>query len=456
MRKLALLAAMLLLVATVPICAMAQESLDIDDVPYLMQMIKAQFIEPVEEAQLVRGAVQGLREHLESAKLSTDHLLSLSPGGRAPEASGAGQPSGQIAGSPDRLKAVYLATLEKHQGKVTEKQVLYAMIKGMLASLKDPYTVFMDPEDYTVLVEHMSGGNFGGVGIYIDLDEKNGGKLTIVEPIEDTPAWSAGLKSGDVILKIDGNDTKGMSIDSAQDLIRGPIGSRVVLTIKRGDAAEKEIPIIRDVIHVKSVTSRVVDGTFGYIKVSFFGDTTNKEMSDAFKKLDESRVQGYILDLRNNGGGYITAAIDVVSKFLPKGSLVVYVVDRYGHRQSYYTDGSVQRALPLVILVNNYSASASEITAGALKELGAGLLVGTRTYGKASVQNIQPLRDGSAMKITVARYFTPRGKNIDKKGIEPDLLVEVKTGEEGDAQMAKAMEYLKAQLARRPGNSKSH
>ncbi|HPZ09921.1 MAG TPA: S41 family peptidase, partial [Candidatus Eremiobacteraeota bacterium] len=301
--------------------------------------------------------------------------------------------------------------------------------------------------------ESMSGGNFTGVGIYIELDREVDNQLTVVEPIEGTPGYEAGLKSGDWIIKIDGKSTKGVNLDNAVTQIRGPEGSIVTLTIQRKGVDEPiEFKIKRAFIHVSTVVSKIVNENVGYIKLRLFGSETNREIDQAMTDLEKKGAKAFILDLRNNGGGYVTAAVDVSSKFLKEGEDIVSIKDRFGGKNRYKSYGTVHELFPLVILVNNFSASASEITAGAVRDGKRGILLGTKTFGKGSVQTIYPLDKGGAIKITTAHYFTPRGRNINEKGLKPDIIVEMDDdliGTDKDIQMEEAVKYLQEQIAKK-------
>lgn len=336
-----------------------------------------------------------------------------------------------------------------HPETMKENWLAHEVIDGMIKSLNDRYTVFMDPKAYLSLKESMSGGNFGGVGIYIELDKKNANRLTVAQPIPDSPATDAGLKDGDVILAVDGQSTLGFTINDAQDKLRGPVGSPVTLTIRRINQAKPfDVTLKRDVIHVDSVTSdlKIIDGhKVGYIRLGVFGEATDVELERALRDLEDKGAEGYLLDLRNNGGGYIVTAVDVVSKFVPTGSVVTSVEERGVGNKVYYSRPSLRRSMPLVLLINQYSASASEITAAALSDHKAAELVGVKSFGKGSVQKIFSLPDGSGVKITTAHYHTPTGKDINEVGIEPQVKVAYEGGiaaSKDDAQYEAAAKAL--------------
>lgn len=345
---------------------------------------------------------------------------------------------------PQRIASLY-------GGKVNTDLLWYVMIRGLLEGTDDPYTVLMTPKEYHMLMEQMQNESFGGVGIYIELDKDHEEQLTVVEPLEGTPAYKAGLLPGDQIVKINGKPTRGITLDMATAQIRGPIGSPVVLTIRRPSTNEvKDYSIARGQIEVASVTHKMLPGEIGYVRLRMFGAKTGQELSDALKDLDAKGAKGLVVDLRNNGGGYINAAIDVCSNFIDAGKLVTYVTDRHEQRKDYNAVPHPHERLPMVLLVNNFSASASEITAGCLKDYHRATLVGVKTFGKGSVQQLYPLPSGAALKLTIAHFFTPEGNKINKVGVLPDEKVEMEprlVGRDKDSQLQKAVETLKQKMA---------
>jgi carboxyl-terminal processing protease len=402
----------------------------------LATLVRNEYMEEVPPSKLEQGAYKGMREYLKKQSLNAAVV---------PET--ASKPNDKDF---SELRHVFLAVMQKYP-HVNNKQLSYAAIRGMLASLGDPYTVFLDPDEYKGLMGQLNGGNFGGLGIYIEADDKNNKALTVVEPMEGTPAMEAGIKARDVILEIDGKTTKGMALEDATKLLRGPVGSTVTLTLLRG-AETLKIPVVRAVIRVKTLSYKIMPDKIGYIKLRVFGDNADEEMEEAFRAFDKAGVKGYILDLRNNGGGYITAALDVASKFLPTGSRVVSVAERGAPEIVYNSRPNMRPVLPMVVLINQYSASASEITAGALKDLHEGTLVGVKSFGKGSVQKIFPLPDGSALKVTTAHYHTPDGTDIHKKGINPDVNVPMKADEQmgddkNDPQLKAAITLVENKMA---------
>jgi carboxyl-terminal processing protease len=269
-------------------------------------------------------------------------------------------------------------------------------------------------------------GEFGGLGIQISIKDN---MLTVIAPIEDTPAYRLGVKAGDKIIKINDESTKDMSIYDAVSKLRGPKGTSVTITIIRKDLEKpKDITIIRDIIEIKSIKSRMLDDDIGYIKLLQFQQKTSTDLAKALKDLDEEKIDSLILDLRNNPGGLLNSSVDVTGQFLPSGKLVVSIKGREGDETNFNTSGKKEHyKYNMIVLVNEGSASASEIVAGALQDWGRAIVLGTQTFGKGSVQTVIPLSDGSALRLTTARYYTPKGRSIQTTGIEPDIIVQVKT-----------------------------
>jgi carboxyl-terminal processing protease len=308
--------------------------------------------------------------------------------------------------------------------EVDEKDLVYGAIKGMLSSL-DPHSSFMPPEAFKEM-QVDTKGEFGGLGIQIGIKKRI---LTIIAPIEDTPAFRAGVKAGDKIIKIDGESTKDITLFEAVSKLRGPKGTSVTITIVRdGLEKPKDITIVRDIIKIKSVKSRIIDKSIGYVKLTQFQEKTASELRKALNKFDKQNIGSLILDLRNNPGGLLKAAVDVTSQFLPPGKLVVYIKGRDGDKTEFHTvNRNRYYDYPMVVLVNEGSASASEIVSGALQDWKKALIVGTPTFGKGSVQTVMPLSDGSALRLTTARYYTPKDRSIQNTGITPDIIIKLRT-----------------------------
>ncbi|MDH4232487.1 MAG: S41 family peptidase [Nitrospirota bacterium] len=305
--------------------------------------------------------------------------------------------------------------------EVKTKDLVYGAIKGMLNSL-DPHSSFMTPESYKEM-QVDTKGEFGGLGIQIGLKDN---MLTVIAPIEDTPAFKAGIKAGDKIIKIDNESTKDMNLQDAVSKMRGAPKTSVTLSIFReGWKDTKDFTIVRDIIKIKSVKSKVLENNIGYVKLSQFQEQTADDLADALRQLNASKVTSLVLDLRNDPGGLLNSAIDVTGQFLPKGKLVVYTKTRTGEKSEFYTSGETVFTPPMIVLVNQGSASASEIVAGALKDWNRAVILGTQTFGKGSVQTVIPLSGGAGLRLTTAKYYTPKGISIQNTGITPDIVVKL-------------------------------
>lgn len=335
------------------------------------------------------------------------------------------------------------AVKDKFYGKIDSQKMIYGAISGMMSSLDDPYSLFMNPDEAKRFSEDMNG-SFGGIGAKI---ESKNGLVTIVAPMPDTPAEKAGLEPGDVVVKIDGTSTSDLGFYEAINKIRGDKGTKVKLTIARkGWDEAKEIEVMRDKIVVKSVTYEVKNNNIGYIEISQFGDDTLDLTKEAIKSLKDKGVKSYIIDLRNNPGGYLQDAIDISSFFLKDDEVVVKEKDKFGNIKEFKTTLDKKIDENIVVLVNGGSASASEIFAGAIQDHGRGKLVGIKTFGKGSVQTVEDLSGGSKIRITIAKWLTPNGREIDKEGIEPDVKVELSSQDKEqkkDPQLDRALEMLK-------------
>jgi len=307
--------------------------------------------------------------------------------------------------------------------EVPPKDIIYNAIKGTLRGL-DPHSSFLDPEMYREMQVETSG-SFGGLGIEITLRDD---VLTVVAPIEGTPAYRAGIQPGDRILKIEGLSTKDMQLADAVKRMRGKPGSKITISIVReGWSEPKDFLITREQIRVHSVKNNQLEPGIEYIRLRQFQEQTANDLDTALDKYaKEGKIQGLVLDLRNNPGGLLTSAVEVTEKFLEPGKLVVYTEGRVRNQNMRFSSNS-KRAytdFPIVVLVNQGSASASEIVAGALQDWGRAVVLGTQSFGKGSVQTIIPLSDGSGLRLTTAKYFTPKGRSIHGKGITPDIVVE--------------------------------
>ncbi len=348
------------------------------------------------------------------------------------------------------LDAEVEAALRASGGKVAPKNITYSAIGGMLSSLHDRWTVFLDPKQYAELNEGLDGAKFSGIGVVIDVDDQTK-YLLVRQVIEGGPASKAGIEPGDLILSVNGKSTKGLAVEADSKMIRGKTGTGLQLVTQREGKALGTLALTREEIHAPSVYDRMLPGRIGYLALTVFGQDTSSELSQALDALGKQGARAFVLDLRNNGGGYLNAAIDVASKFIPDGP-IVSVESRASNVMTYDAESTAIAPKPLVVLVNGYTASASEITSGAIQDAGVGVLIGTRTFGKGVVQTIYPLGDGSAIKITTARYFTPRGRDINHQGIEPDIVSkdvrDARFGEPAhDPQLDRALSYLNQRLA---------
>lgn len=323
----------------------------------------------------------------------------------------------------------YIVRSYVDEDKLKGNELMHGAIKGMLATL-DTYSIFMDPEEFNELNED-TNGFFGGVGVEISIRNDI---LTVVTPYEKGPAWSKGVRAGDRILKVDGVSTKNMSISDAVKKIRGPKGTKVVLTILHEGAEKTEdVEITRDSIKVASVMSFITKDNIGYLRLRSFIQSSSGDVEKALSDFEKSRVKGIIFDLRNNPGGLLVSSIAIADKFLPKDKLIVFTKGRMEEsNKKHYSFGgdAFYENIPLVLLVNKGSASASEIVTGALQDNKRAIVIGTQTFGKASVQSIYRIKEDSGkesgMKLTTAYYYTPSGKKIHDKGITPDVIVEPK------------------------------
>ena len=323
----------------------------------------------------------------------------------------------------------------------TVEKLETGMYKGLMDSLGDPYTVYYTQEEYKSMTEETTG-IYKGIGAYIGLDSATGAPVfTGIMP--GTPAEKAGLKVGDIICQVDGVDTLSMDTSEVANLVKGEEGTEVTIKVSR-DGEYVTVKATRATINVPTVTSEMLDGGIGYLKISQFDDVTPGQFDENFEKLKRAGMKSMILDLRDNPGGTVSAVTQIASEILPEG-LIFYMEYKDGKRDEYPCPGA-DFNIPLVVLVNGYSASASEILAGAIQDAGTGTLVGTQTYGKGIVQNLYPLGDGSAIKITVADYYTRNGRNIHKVGIEPDQVLEFDKDQyekdETDNQLEKAKQIL--------------
>ena len=363
-----------------------------------------------------------------------------------------------------KLALVFETARDNFVEEADEKKMLEAAMNGMLAEL-DPHSSYLNADDFKDFNDKTQG-EFGGLGIQITSDR---GAIRVISPIDDTPAARAGIKAGDYIIRIDDEQVFDMTLNQAVKKMKGRPGTRVNLTIMTEGSEPKTITLKRDIIKVKSVKFRELQladsdedsPKIGYIRISEFGATTVKELQDAVKKLEKSGVVGYVLDVRNNPGGYLTAAIGVSDTFLDSGEIVsTRGKEKTDIDRSFATAGDMTNGKPIVVLINHGSASASEIVAGALQDNGRALVMGSQSFGKGSVQQQKPLGDGTAIHITIARYFTPSGRSIQNEGITPDVEVlqsKVKVLEKRDSDYSEASfkNSLKNEDAKKTKKSKT-
>lgn len=358
-------------------------------------------------------------------------------------------------------KYVSESTLKKIDGiaDIIDKRFLYdfdknkmsdAMYAAVLNSLGDPYSVYYTADQYKSL-QQSSEGKYCGIGVVVQQNPDTG-IVTAVNPYTDSPGYKAGIRKGDIIYKVDGTDITGMDLSAAVLLIKGDEGTKVKITLVR-DNKTIDVEVTREEISVQTVSHEMLDNNIGYIKIDEFDAVTVDQFADAMSDLKDKGMKGLVIDLRDNPGGLLNSVKEMLDTILPEG-LIVYTEDKDGNRQEYKSDADTILDVPMSVLVNGNSASASEIFAGAVKDYGVGTLVGTTTFGKGIVQSIIPFIDGSAMKITVEDYYTPKGNNIHKKGIKPDVEIELNDDvkslstvpHDKDNQLQKALEILNGKI----------
>lgn len=335
--------------------------------------------------------------------------------------------------------------------KIAPHDLSYSAIAGIMKSVKDRYTVFLTPKEYAALNQGLDGGDFGGTGIVIQVDDQTK-YIAVSNVVPDGPADKAGLQQDDLITAIDGVTTKAMPINTASSHLRGKEGTKVTLTIQRdGKLLAAPVELTRAKIHQLSVYEKLLPNKIGYVALTVFGRETGAELATALDRLQQRGARAIVLDLRGNGGGYLDAAVAVSSKFISTGP-IVSVESRASNITTLEADDTAIPPVPLAVLVNGMTASASEITSGAIQDSGVGAIIGTKTFGKGVVQTIYPLPDGSAVKITTARYLTPRNRDINHLGITPDIVLDENKGARfgdptRDAQLERAVQYLGERLA---------
>lgn len=348
------------------------------------------------------------------------------------------------ASSEEKVEALKKLIDEKYMGEVDEDALKEGLYKGYVQGLDDPYSVYYDEEETKELYE-TTEGEYSGIGAVLSQDLKSG-VITLVQIYEDSPADKAGLKDEDILTKVGTLDVTGMDLSEVVTYIKGEKGTEVELTVLRGeDADEVTVTAVRDTVEAQTVEYEMLEDQIGYLAVSEFDSVTYGQYEEALEALSDQGMEGLVVDLRNNPGGNLNTVCDMLDLVLPEGT-IVYMEDKEGKRQTYSSDDAHQLDVPMAVLVNGNSASASEIYAGAIQDHEAGTIVGTQTYGKGVVQQIFGLGDGTSVKLTIAEYFTPKGRSINGEGVTPDLEVEYEPDEkdpEADNQLEAAAEAVK-------------
>lgn len=346
-----------------------------------------------------------------------------------------------------KLFKVLKIVQDSYDGDVDTKKVFEGATKGMVDAVGDPYTVYLDKKNYKALFEH-THGSFGGVGIVYS---KKDNKYIVISAIEDTPAFKVGVKAGDVIVGVDGESTAKLDMEEVSDKIRGKIGTEVTLELKYKDEEPRKVRIIRKEIKNPSVSGKILDNTkIGYIRIAVFTDSTGEDFKKKYEELEKQGMKATLLDLRSNPGGTLNDGVAVAGMLVPKGP-IVSVTDKAGHTYTEYSKLEKVK-YPLAVLVDNGTASAAEIVSGAVKDTKSGKLFGLKTFGKGSVQSVIRFGDGTGLKVTTAKYYTPSGVSIHKVGIEPDVVVELPKASSSadkpitDTQRDAAKKYLLEEL----------
>lgn len=340
-----------------------------------------------------------------------------------------------------RFVLAYRFIQTKYVGDTDDTKLIDSAIDGMVKSLGDPHSNYLDPDMYKILMEQTQG-SFGGIGVIMGMDKD--GAIKIVSVMEDSPGQKAGLAEGDQIVAVDGTPVTEWPFDQVAAHVRGEAGTNVTLTILR-DGQQQDFTVTRDNIKLKTVGHEMMDDGIGYIQIASFSEDTAKEFTDAYTDLQNNGMKGLVIDLRNDPGGLLTACVAIAKQIVPKGT-IVSITTKDGSTETYTSDLS-ETKYPIAVLINKNSASASEILAGALQDTKAATIVGTTSYGKGSVQTILPMSGEDAVKLTIAKYYTPSGRSIDGTGITPDVQVDMDENATEDVQLNKAIEVLKEKLA---------
>lgn len=316
----------------------------------------------------------------------------------------------------------YFITNFYYSDRIDVEKMRDSIYRAIIATLDDPYAEYYNPDEFAEFFDD-SEGVYYGIGSYVQKDEDTGYVL-LSGIFDDSPAEKAGLMDGDLIVAADGTEVKDLTLTEAVNIIKGPAGTVTVLTIKReGEAELLEIPVTRDKVESPTVTSEMMDNSIGYISLQRFEDVTSKQFEEAYNSLNKQGMKAMILDLRDNGGGNLSTVLDIGEMMLPRG-VITYTEDKYGNKEEYYSTGTREIEIPVVVLTNGYTASASELLTGALRDYGKATVIGTNTYGKGIVQSIYFLNNSSGIKITTSSYFTPKGECFHGYGIAPDIELE--------------------------------
>ena len=354
-----------------------------------------------------------------------------------------------IISSDTETKLSYLKKLidETYLHDVKEKDLNEGIYKGYVEGLGDQYSAYYDKKETKELTESLDG-SFSGIGAVMTQDASSG-VITITRVYDDSPAKKAGIKTGDILYRVEEKTVTGKDLDKVVSWIKGKKGTKVNLTLLRGTNSDKiKVTATRDVINVETVKYKVLENQIGYISISEFDSVTGAQFAKALKQLQKKNIEGLVVDLRNNPGGSLSTVCDILDSILPKG-LIVYTKDKNGKKEEYTSDEKYRLNLPMSVLVNGQSASASEIFARAVQDYGKAEIIGTQTYGKGVVQNLFDLKDGTCVKLTTSEYFTPKGRNIDGKGITPDVKIEYKYNAKdpkADNQLDKAVSVVKDKI----------
>jgi len=348
--------------------------------------------------------------------------------------------TGQKVGDVLRFAGAMKFIESRYVNDVDTTKLMDGAISGMVQSLGDPHSIYLEPKMYRQLMDHTEG-SFGGVGIYMGFKDN---KVSVISVMEDSPAAKAGMEANDEILAVDGTPVTEMQPEEVALHIRGEAGTSVTLSVRRNGTESKEFVVTRDIIQVKTSAGKMLEDGMGYIRIASFSENTPEEFKASYEQLEQEGMKGLIIDLRENPGGLVTSSVAIANMVVPEGP-VVSVVERSGKKEEYTSDLKEVK-YPLVVLIDGNSASAAEILAGAVQDTGAGTLVGTKSYGKGSVQMVMPIFHDDAIKLTIAKYYTPKGRSIDGVGIDPDVNIALQPGASTDEQLAKAEDVLKGKM----------